>query len=171
MVKVPAPRLTPFDLLAISKTPGIRIGSTPFGEEPGKVKYYIGAAVPWKRFLKGNKSLDEYLRSFAETFKGVGKAANVATGLAKAIDISRKAAGTYGVGSYIIASGTPFARPVTLPAKAAKQMTLAGKPTKPEAELLADRNAKAMRKDFGVKGEYKSLPRYRITAAMPAAPM
>jgi hypothetical protein len=127
--------------------------------------------VPWKRFLKGNKPLEEYLRSFAETFKNYGKAANVAAGLAKAIDISRRAAGTYGVGSYIVAAGTVFARPVTLPAKDAKQMMLAGKPLKPEAELPADRNAKAMRKDFGVRGEYKSLPRHRIAAAMPAAPM
>jgi hypothetical protein len=173
MAKVPAPRLTPFDMLAIARMPGIRIGYTPFGESPGSVKYYIGRSVPWKGFKKdAAETLDNYFKRFKDTFRDMGKAANVADGLSKAIDISKKAAGTYGVAAVELAPGTNLSRVVILPLKVVKQMD-ATKAKKPfvRAIISPGKSAKEVRKESGIKGEYKSLMIFGAGGASPAAPM
>jgi len=171
MVKVPAPRLTVFDIATIAQTPGIRIGYTPFGEAPGSVKYYIGRSVPWKGFKKGAETFEEYVKRFAETFGDTGAA--IAKGLMRAVEISRNAKGTYGVAVVELAPGTPLSRLVTLPMKVVKQME-ATKTTKPviRATITPGKSAKDVRKEAGVKGEYKSLMFYRVAGgAGPSAPM
>jgi hypothetical protein len=173
MAKIPAPRLSPFDILEVARRPGIRIGYTPFGEAPGSVKYYIGRSVPWKGFKKdAAEAQDSYIKRFKDTFKDMGKAANVADGLSKAIDISKRAAGTYGVATVELAPGTNLSRVVTLPLKVIKQMD-ATKRVKPIARaiLAPGKNAKEVRKETGVKGEYKSLLVFGAGGASPAAPM
>jgi hypothetical protein len=158
MVKVPAPVVTPFDLAEIAATPGIRIGYTPFGEAPGVVKYYIGRSAPWKGFKKqAGESLDSYADRFKKTFAS-GKMPNVVEGLKKAIDISKRAAGTYGVAVVELAPGTDLARKVVLPLKVVKQMTET-KDVKPivRRAIAPGVSAKEVRKKYGVKGEYKSL--------------
>jgi hypothetical protein len=172
MVKVPAPKLTPFDLLAIAKTPGIRIAYTPFGEPPGSVKYYIGESVDWKGFKKGAETIDEYLKRFAETFGDTGTA--IAKGLRRAIEISKDAHETYGVAIVELAPGTPVARMVTLPLKVVKQMQ-ATKKIKPQIigpPIEPGKPAKVVRQETGVKGEYKSLLFYRAYGgASPVLPL
>jgi len=171
MVKVPAPRLTPFDLLEVSKASDIRIGYTPFGEAPGSVKYYIGRAVPWKGFKKGAETLEDYLKRFAETYGDTGAA--IAKGLRRAIEISKSAARTYGVAAVELAPGTKLSRVVVLPLKVVKQME-ATKTTKPivRASIAPGKPAKDVRKETGVRGEYKSLSIVRVHGgAGPSAPM
>jgi hypothetical protein len=170
MVKVPPPVITAFDLAAIAKTPGIRIGYTPFGEPPGSVKYYIGRSVPWKGFKKyPDEDFDKYAERFKKTFS-IGRMPNVVEGLRKAIEISKKAAGTYGVAIVELAPGTDLARRVVLPLKVVKQMTET-KEVKPivRAAIAPGMPAKDVRKMFGVKGEYKSLI-YARTAGVARVP-
>jgi hypothetical protein len=173
MVKIPAPRLTAFDMHAIAQTPGIRIGYTPFGEAPGSVKYYVGRSVPWKGFKKGSKEdLETYIGRFKETFK-TGKMPNVAEGLRKAIAISKASAGVYGVAAVELAPGTQLARIVVLPMKVIDQME-ATKTEKPivRAAITPGKSAKDVRKETGVKGEYKSLSFVKVAGgAGPSAPM
>ena len=170
MVKISAPRLTPFELLAIAKTPGIRVGSTPFGESPGYVKYYIGASVPWKGLRKRpDQTLDDYLRSFKDAMKGIGKAANVADGLRKAIDVSKGAAGTYGVA---VVELPVTGRLVVMPRKAAQQMVKQGKTVRITPITAPNVSAKEMRAKYGEKAQYKALfARGLAPAAAAAAPM
>jgi len=160
MVKVYPNEINLFQLAAIAQTPGIRTGTTPFGMPPGMHVRYIGKSVAWKGFKKSPyESLDEYLRRFAEAFKQpvrgrpgetVGQA--IANGLKQAIDISKAARGTYGVAVVALADG----RRVVLPLKVVKQMQAQGKPVSIIAEKPYGMPAKEVRKQFGIRGEYKA---------------
>jgi len=173
MAKIPAPRITPFDLAIIAQTPGIRVAYTPFGEAPGSVKYYIGRSVPWKGFKKEKEeTLEAYVKRFKDTFKS-GKMPNVADGLAKAVAISKDSAGVYGVAAVELAPGTPLARVVVLPMKVVDQME-ATKAVKPivRAAIAPGKSAKEVRKETGVRGEYKSLALYKAPGSVgPSAPI
>jgi len=161
MVKIYPNEINLFQLAAIARTPGIRTGTTPFGMPPGMAVRYIGKSVDWKGFKKSPyETLEEYLRRFAETFKKpvrgrptetVGAA--IADGLRKAIDVSKAAAGTYGVAVVALADG----RHVVLPRKVVRQMEMQGKPVTVVAEKVYDVPAKEVRKRYGIKGEYKAL--------------
>ena len=170
MVKVAVPRLTPSELLAIAKTPGIRIGSTPFGEPPGHIKFYIGASVPWKGFKKrAGQTLDDYLKKFKDAFKDIGKAANVADGLKKAIEVSQGAKGTYGVA---VVEFPVTGRLAVMPRKAAQQMVKQGKTVRVTPITVPDVSAREMRAKYGEKAQYKALfARGLAPAAAAAAPM
>jgi hypothetical protein len=182
MVKV-AFQVTPEDAVRIAKTPGIRMGYTPFGMPPGTVKYYIGSSVPWKGYtmeslgLKPREDTAKYLEMLG-TFlrqinKGIKAKGGVHEGLRKAIDISKRAAGTYGTGIYRVATGTPLQREVVLPAKAAKQMVLQGKPVVRVDEHVPGVPAREYVRPLGVKNIYQSLVARRVAAVAvgPRAPM
>jgi len=177
MAKIPAPRVTPFDIYMIAQTPGVRIAYTPFGEAPGSVKYYIGKSVSWKGFKKGAEKLEDYAKRFAETHGATGAA--IAKGLLKAIEISKaasaKAAGTgvYGVAAVELAPGTQLSRVVVLPLKVVKQMEMT-KTVKPviRTSVAPGKPAKEVRRETGVRGEYKSLSLVKILGrAGPSAPL
>ena len=167
MVKVAVPRLTPFELLAIAKARGIRIGSTPFGEPPGHIKFYIGASVPWKGYKKkADQSLDDYLKKFKEDFKDTGNAANVADGLKKAIEISQAAKGTYGVA---VVEFPITGRLAVMPRKAARQMVNQKKSVKVTPITTPDVSAKELRAKYGEKAQYKAYHATRGLAPAAAA--
>jgi hypothetical protein len=182
MVKV-AFQVTPEDAVRIAKTPGIRMGYTPFGMPPGAVKYYIGASVPWKGYtmqslgLRPREDTAKYLDMLGTFLKQIGKGikdkGGVHEGLRKAIEISKRAAGTYGTGIYRIAAGTPLAREVVLPAKAAKQMILQGKPVVPKEQHIPGVPAREYVRPLGAKNIYESLVARRVVAVAvgPRAPM
>jgi hypothetical protein len=177
MAKVPAPRLSPFDILEVARRPGIRIGYTPFGEAPGSVKYYIGRSVPWKGFkftaADRKNDVNAWIKNrFIPFLESIYVTTNIANGLAKAIEISKAANKTYGVAAVELAPGTNFSRVVTLPLKVVKQMN-ATKRVKPvvRASVAPEKPAKEVRKETGVKGEYKSLTIFGAGGASPAAPM
>ena len=75
--------LTPEDALRVRQTPGIRLTSSPF--MPGYRDASVpGRSVVWKGLKKKkDESLDEYLSRLGKVKTGV------ASGLEKAIDISR----------------------------------------------------------------------------------
>ena len=109
---LPVKGVTLEDIADLKFRNDISLYTTPIGMKyedylEGKKVIYIKRAVPWKG-LKG-----------AAFWEEAEKHGRLAEGLRKAIEISRRAAGTYGV---VIA---PDGR--ILPAKAVKQMELAGK--------------------------------------------
>lgn len=73
-MKIGSPVTTVLDMVRIAQTPGVRVGSTPFGPL-GSRTWYVGRSVPWK----GVRGL-EALRA---------RAPRVAAGLGNAIRISQ----------------------------------------------------------------------------------
>lgn len=173
MVKVYPNEVNLFQLAAIGNTPGIRTATTPFGMPPGSVVRYIGKSVPWKG-LKGDafwKFAEEYkpkthfgkplTEAEREKYKGI-----LADALRMAIDISKRAAGNYGIAVIALQDG----RQMVVPRKVAKQMELAGKPVTYIDERVYGENAYMTRKRFGIKGEYKALVAAPVGAIALAAP-
>jgi len=154
MVKVYPNEINLFQLAAIGRTPGIRTGTSPFGMPAGSMVRYIGRSVPWKGF-KGDA-----FWSVAEKF------GSLAAGLRKAIDVSKRAAGTYGVALVTLADG----RQVVLPRKVVKQMEAQGKPVTVISEIPYGMSAREVRKTLGIKGEYKGLAGIAAAAAVVPAP-
>ena len=83
--------LTPEDALRVRQTPGIRLTSSPF--MPGYRDASVpGRSAPWKGLKKEKgESLDEYLSRLGKVNS------DVASGLEKAVDISRACEGVKGV--------------------------------------------------------------------------
>lgn len=79
MAKLTPEEVTLIDVADIAADPAHRTSTTPFGGLPGKPVRYVGRAVSWKR-------------NFAAAPTAV------VDGLKKAIGISKKCAGTRGIG-------------------------------------------------------------------------
>jgi len=162
MVKVYPNEISLIGLAQIASNRMFRTGTTPFGMPPGMVVRYVGRAVPWKG-LKG----DAFWR-WAEKEKP-----ELARGLRKAIDISKKNAEIYGVALVQLMDG----RQMVVPRKVAAQM--AGKGITIISELAYDRPAgrtkrvpysESVRGKYGIKGEYKALVGAPVGAIAVMAP-
>jgi len=162
MVKVYPNEINLFQLAAIGNTPGIRTGTTPFGMPPGAHVRYIGKSVPWKG-LKGDAFWDFARNYIPKRSKNKGALADA---LSKAIDISKRAAGNYGIAIIALQDG----RQMVVPRKVAVQMESAGKPIQIIAEKIYGEKAEMIRKRFGIKGEYKALVGATVGAITLAAP-
>lgn len=86
------PQLTLMDIISIKGNSALRLTTSPFGLTPEEYALnppvYVGAAAPWKGMKgpKGGGVPDEIRKNFPK----------VAAGLANAIKISKKYAGTMG---------------------------------------------------------------------------
>jgi len=73
-MKIGSPVTTVLDMVRIAMTPGVRVGSTPFGPL-GSRTFYVGRSVPWK----GAKGIDQV----------AARNPRVASGLRNAIRVSQ----------------------------------------------------------------------------------
>ena len=92
------------DIIQLGFSNDFTLSTTPFGAPPGVGVRYIKSAVKWKG-ARGIEAVEKINKKVAE-------------GLRKAIEISKKAAGV---------TGTVVYKGIVMPAKAKRQIELAGK--------------------------------------------
>jgi hypothetical protein len=73
-MKIGAPVVSAMEMIHISKMPGVRISSTPFGIA-GTRTWYIGASVPWK----GVKGIENVRTINPRVAEGLSKAITLST--------------------------------------------------------------------------------------------
>jgi len=162
MVKVYPNEVNLFQLGQIGATPGIRTGTTPFGQPVGAHVRYIGRSVAWKGVRKTkDESLEEYLRRLGNVNP------EVARGLRNAINVSMKYQGVTGVALVTLANGMR----TILPRKVVEQMRGQGKPVSVISIVDMGAKAKEVRQKFGIKGLYKGIAGAGAGGVMVPAPM